>query len=60
MACLSSLDYAISGRKEKVEEVSAAVKVPTKKKSKHQKASVSHAAPITESAEEVSKDFESR
>ncbi|XP_069647887.1 sentrin-specific protease 2 isoform X2 [Haliaeetus albicilla] len=46
-------DYAISGRKEKVEEVSAAVKVPTKEKSKHQKASVSHAAPITESAEET-------
>ncbi|XP_049659162.1 sentrin-specific protease 2 [Accipiter gentilis] len=45
--------YAISGRKEKVEEVSAALKVPTKEKSKCQKASVSHAAPITESAEET-------
>ena len=60
MACLCFLDYAISERKEKVEEVSAVVKLPAKAPRERRKASVSHAAPITESAEEVSKDFESR
>ncbi|KAM6063501.1 sentrin-specific protease 2 [Theristicus caerulescens] len=46
-------DYAISERKEKVEEVSAAVKLPAKATSECQKASVSHAAPVTESAGET-------
>ncbi|XP_042651756.1 sentrin-specific protease 2 isoform X2 [Tyto alba] len=43
-------DYAISGRKEKA---SAEVKLPAKATSERQKASVSHAAPIAEPAEET-------
>ncbi|XP_009575128.1 PREDICTED: sentrin-specific protease 2 [Fulmarus glacialis] len=46
-------DYAVSEHKEKVEEVSAVVKLPAKATSERQKASVSNAAPITESAEET-------
>lgn len=55
MACFS--DYAISERTEKVEEVSAEVKLPAKETSECQKVPVSNAAPIKKSAEEVSKDF---
>ncbi|XP_064313179.1 sentrin-specific protease 2 [Phalacrocorax carbo] len=46
-------DYAISECKTKVEEVAAVVKLPAKASSQCQKASVSNAAPITESAEET-------
>lgn len=54
------LDYTLSEGKEKAEEVFAVVKLPAKATSECQKASVSNATSFAESAEKVSKDFESR